>query len=250
MKILLMSVLLISNAFAQTPTDKAVETKPLETKTEPQIETKSEVLQDKKPEKKPAPKIVEKTSEDNREIKHGTIALGYQPLTLWIPGKLALSYTHLFNKKWATEFEYATASKSASIGGEDIGKLSEKRMVLQARYFTGNSFNLMFGVFSNDLKAELSGSIISSITTADDLLRVETQGITFGIGNRWQFDNGLSFGVDWFRINYASFKNKVTDKVSEHLTDQDDKDDLEDTIDKLKNIPTLVLFGLSLGYSF
>lgn len=186
-------------------------------------------------------------SEDLRDHSFGSLMLGYQAFTTWIPGKWTGSYTQIFNRKWSLEGEYSRATLSVPVLNVDIGKIREERVTLQARYYPGNSFNWTFGMMYQHGEANLGADIPA--TTNVDVFRMENFGATAGFGNRWQWKNGVTFGVDWFRMNQPLF-GRWEDKGVLKTVSKKDADDLKKIMRAFNTFPTFVFFGLSVGYTF
>ncbi len=188
-----------------------------------------------------------KRSEDLRDDSFGTLAVGYQPFTTWIPSKWTVSYTQNLSRYWAIEGEYSKGSLSLPVYGVDIGEISEKRVNLQARYFPGNSFNWSFGLFYQKGEAELGGDIPS--VNGEDVFDMEAFGATLGFGNRWQWENGITFGIDWFRVNQPFFGQWEDEAVLKQLG-ADDASDVKKIMRAFNTLPTFVILGFRLGYTF
>lgn len=191
------------------------------------------------------------SSSDYRERSSGTLMAGYQVLATWIPFKWNLSYSYLFDRKWSVELEWSRGSYGIGAFGFDAARITENRYTLMVRRYVGNSFHFILGGFKNDFHGELGDRILKDMTdTSIDDFRVQGMGFTFGLGNRWQWNNGFTLGIDWFRLNVPLFEKKVDNEVLKNINDNNDLRIVKDAIQKVKNIPTFVLLGLNLGYSF
>ena len=62
--------------------------------------------------------------------------------------------------------------------------------------------------------------------------------------------NGMTLGIDWIRINYPVVATKIDDNSVNDVADSADRNDLKDGIKTFNRIPTFLLFGLNIGYSF
>ncbi len=186
-------------------------------------------------------------SEDLRDDSFGTLAVGYQPFTTWIPSKWTASYTQNFSRYWVLEGEYSKGSLSLPVYGIDIGEISEQRATLQARYFPGNSFNWSFGILFQKGEAELGGDIPS--VGAENVFVMESFGATLGFGNRWQWESGVTFGIDWFRVNQPFFGQWEDEKVLKSVS-ADDASDLKRIMRAFNTLPTFVFLGIQIGYTF
>ena len=190
------------------------------------------------------------STEDLRADSFGTVLVGYQFLTTWIPSKLTFSYTHIFNEKWSLEGEYSSGSLSFPIVGIDLGKITEKRYSLQFRRYSGNSFHTSFGLIYSELEARLGSDFLDDMgNEIKSSFEVENLGLTAGLGNRWQWANGFTFGVDWARINIPVIETAVNDKVLKAI-DKGDSGDVKKVIRTFNRIPTFVLLGVNLGFTF
>lgn len=190
-------------------------------------------------------------SKQVRDQSFGSVMLGYQFLTSWLPSKKTISYTHIFNDKWSLEAEYSWATIDFPIVGVDLGAIKEKRYTLQARRYVGNSFHFSFGPILNEFNARLGSDFLDNLgNEIKSSFKVQNLGVTGGMGNRWQWSNGVTFGIDWLRINIPLIETKIKDNVLDAIINEDDQDDIKKVIRTFNRIPTFVLFGLNLGYSF
>lgn len=210
-----------------------------------EIETKKQKVKEKKTENKTkAPK-----KEDT--LSHSTFMFGYEFVTSWVPSKKTLSYTYNFNEKWTLEGEYAWASISAPSYGINLGEIEEKRFSLHARRYTSSSFHFIFGAVLNDLKAELGDDILDAFgAELTSGIRLQNLGLSLGMGNRWHWKNGITAGIDWMRVNVPLLETKLEDEVLDDVGTSSDKKDVKEALKTFNRIPTFVLFGLNLGYSF
>lgn len=190
-------------------------------------------------------------SRERRDESIGTIMVGYQLITSWLPSKKAISYTHIFNDKWSLEGEYSFASISAPYIGVDLGAIKEKRYTLHARRYVGNSFHFTFGAVYSDFSAKLGDDILDNFgQEISREVEASNVGITGGLGNRWQLDSGITWGIDWIRINIPVVETNVDDNVLDDIASEGDQEDVKKVIRTFNRIPTFVLFGLHLGYTF
>ncbi len=191
------------------------------------------------------------STKENRSNSKNTLMLGNQIITTWIPSKYTGSYTYIFNDKWSLEGEYSWASFSTSFVGIELGEISEGRSTLQARYYVSNSFHFSFGGVYSRFSAKLGNDYLDTLGNKISTgFSAENLGVTAGLGNRWQWSNGITFGVDWIRINYPLVTTKIDDNSLNDVADSADRNDLKDSLKTFNRIPTFVLFGLNLGYSF
>lgn len=239
MKIFLL-LFLITHVFAQE-----VEVRP--------ANPTQESVQEKKEVKKEVKTVVQEThtSQENRSKSLGSLMVGYELIATWVPFKKTVSYTHIFNEKWNLEFEYSWSRINFPFYVIDIGEISEKRYSLLARRFVGNSFHFIFGAQQSDLRVKVGDDILRRIGSSSiNAFEVRSLGAAVGIGNRWQWQNGFTLGVDWFRMNVPLFDKRVDSDILNKIQNNNDLNDVKNVITKFKNIPTFVLLGISLGYTF
>lgn len=187
----------------------------------------------------------------NRADSLGSVMVGYQLITSWLPSKKTIGYTHIFNEKWSLEAEFTQSSVSDPVFWLDIGEVREERFYLQARRYAGNSFNFSFGGTFSNFRAKLGSDFLGDAgQELTSSFGAENIGVTGGIGNRWQWSNGLTVGIDWIRINVPVVSTYVRDDVLDAVAEDDEQDDLEGVIETFNRIPTFVLFGLNIGYTF
>lgn len=187
-------------------------------------------------------------SQSARENSTGTIMVGYQLATSWLPSKKTISYTHNFNGDWSLEGEYSFQKIDSPVIGIDVGEITERRFTLQGRRFIGNSFNVSFGSVYSTFKARVGNDVLGSGVSSE--LSAQNLGVTGGLGNRWQWDNGFTLGFDWIRVNIPVVETKVEDKVLDDIPGAEDRDDVKTFIRAFNRIPTFVLLGVNVGYSF
>jgi hypothetical protein len=188
-------------------------------------------------------------SADNRRNSKHSLMLGYQFLTTWLPGKKAINYSYIHSERWTWDLEYSWASIDTPIVGVDLGQIAEKRYSLMARRYVSNSFHFILGAMYQDFHARASAKMLqqgADIAT----FGAESAGAVLGIGNRWQWKNGFTLGVDWLRINVPLFSTKVENKILDDTKSDSDSNDVKKVIRAFNRIPTFVVFGLNLGYSF
>lgn len=192
-----------------------------------------------------------KKSSDRREERHHTALVGLEFFSTWVPTKVTASYTYNFNRKWSLEAEYARGYMGTGIIGVDLASISENRYSFQARRFLGNSFHTIFGLYKDDVKAKLGSEFLDDMTdTSIDSLSVQVVGATLGLGNRWQWGSGFTLGIDWIRMSLPLIDKNIDDDVLKNIPSESDRDKIKSGIDKVTDVPTFVLFGFYLGYSF
>lgn len=232
MKFFILLLLVVKTSFAQTT--------PLAVKTPDPVEDKIEQITSQI-----------KSSRENRAQDVNTLLVGYQLVTSWLPSKIALSYAYTFNENWSLEGAYSFSSVNDPFFWIDLGQIQEKRFNLHALRFVGNSFHFSFGLVFSQFSARLGNQFLDQLgqrlTSSFDAQNI---GVSGGIGNRWQWSNGITLGIDWIRLNVPVFETYVRDDVLDAISNQSEQEEVKDVIRTFNRIPTFVLFGLSLGHSF
>lgn len=192
----------------------------------------------------------EKKSKKVRKDSIGSVMVGYQLITSWIPSKKTISYTHIFNPKWSLELEYAWSGLGYPIFGIDFGSIKERRYSLP-RDTWERLFILPLDPITMILSAEVGSSILNRAgTETTSSFGAEGAGIAMGMGNRFHWKNGFTLGVDWFRLNVPLIVTDVESRILDDVSNGSDEDDIEKVIKSFNRIPTFVLLGINIGYSF
>jgi hypothetical protein len=188
-------------------------------------------------------------SERYRDDSNHTFMVGYQYLSTWVVGKTSAGYTYVAGRTWSFELEYVTSERTAKIGNYEIGNTREDRYTLFAKYYLNNSFHFSFGPYYYDYDIETAGSLRNILNqNINKKLNLEGIGAAFAFGNRWQNKWGVTFGLDWVRLNYplaTTWENKETGEA-ETIT----RNDSERSFEILKKIPTFSFFTVNIGYTF
>lgn len=177
-----------------------------------------------------------------RDHAFGTLLVGYQFMNTWVPDKVTGSYTQIFNRDWSLEFEYASSKRDITIAGYKVLDLDEKRYTLLVKYYIGTSFHLSLGPYIYDI------AFIPNKSSNDEF-QIVGHGVAFDIGNRWQFAKGITFGIDWMRINKPLGESKVDNRFRTNMNESD-RDKVEKTGKIFRTIPAFTFFGVNFGYTF
>jgi hypothetical protein len=188
-------------------------------------------------------------SEEYRDDSNHTFMVGYQYATTWVIGKTQGSYTYVAGRKWSFELEYVTSERTVEIGDFEIGKIKEDRITLFSKYYLNNSFHFSFGPYFYDYEIETAGSLRNLINQdLNQKWNLTGFGAAFAFGSRWQTKWGLTYGLDWVRMNYplyTSWLNKNTGEVEETS-----RKDADRSFELLRKIPTFAFFTVGIGYTF
>ncbi len=198
---------------------------------------------------------IRKKNPDLRSSRPHNIMASFTGTATWIPAKLGISYTYSPDATESWEISFNRGKISTPFFIPDLGSISDSHISLLYRsYSNRNSFSIIYGLNYYEFDAHLSRKYLSSISSGDpsdfNVLNVQSIGATVGLGNRWQFENGLSLGVDWFHLNVPLnvFKTKAAYLSSD--ADQADKNEIENVLDILKRVPTFDFLKLQIGYTF
>lgn len=147
-------------------------------------------------------------------------------------------------------FRDLLAEVSYVSGGVDLGIVTIDATLLEARakYWIGNSFyvNGGFGQRTIDFSAGLDP--ITGTEKVKVELETKTTGLSFGLGNRWQWSY-FTLGCDWLGYFAAMSSSGDTDVDVPGVEDKD-KTDLEDAADQLGKASTYSALRFYLGASF
>ncbi|MES2963244.1 MAG: hypothetical protein V4760_05095 [Bdellovibrionota bacterium] len=176
------------------------------------------------------------------------------PIDLIVGPKLGLSLGWVQSASRTLELEYVKGSIKAPFIKE-LGEVSDTRISLMSRsYSARNSFNFTWGVsymalngrIGDELLSRLSGGSIPNV----EFIGIESVGLTAGIGNRWIFSRGITFGVDWFTWSQPIIVTKKEAKFLDYVSNQNDKDNMQKAIDLISVIPHFSLLKLQFGMTF
>jgi hypothetical protein len=191
-------------------------------------------------------------SAQRRKSSIGSLMLGYQMITTWLPSKKNLSYTHIFNQDLSLEAEvsWMTLDRDSFIG-VDFGAVRERRFTLQARRFVANSFHYLLGVVYSDFSAKLGREVVDQFGgEISQEAQGQNLGVCAGLGNRWQLNHGVTWGIDWIRVNIPIIETRSGQSVLTQIASEGERQDLKKVIRTFNRIPNFVFFGISAGYSF
>lgn len=132
---------------------------------------------------------------------------------------------------------YSNGIASATAGGQSIF----------IRIFTGNSYNMKLAMHERTIKSAID--IGNGATTMQETDTREF--ISFGIGNQWITDAGITLGGDWVFYGKSTGKRKYTSENN----GGPDVSTAQNAIDVLKNGINVYNFGFGLvtftiGFTF
>lgn len=198
--------------------------------------------------------VGKKTSRSNRQ--ETDYSLFYIPMNYGIimPTKTGFAGSWMINGEWTLEGEYLDGGYSLGFLGIDLFDLSERIIGLNTRWYPGNSFNLKFGVAERKYNFSLGSDYLNRITGGDvaetKFLEVKNEVLLLGLGNRWQYDSGFTFGFDWFELIVPVGKASVKENFLHTVKNQSDRNDIQDVIDYMRTGTTFNAIKLHVGYAF
>ena len=114
----------------------------------------------------------------------------------------------LLGSDWMLGIDSGSSSYSDSSGGSKATATYTNQGLI-ARYFIGNSFNLLAGYHMRNYDASVTSTDSSGSATLD--LKAHANVATFTIANHWLWDWGIWIGFDWLLLgNALSSKSEAT----------------------------------------
>lgn len=193
-----------------------------------------------------------------REKNNMAILIHYAPMDIIIPSKTGATFSYSGDDRNAQyEIQYLRASFSVPFLVDDLGSITEQRLALIKRNFTKDSnFNWYYGISYHSLEVHLGNEYLSALAPSSqqipniDVLKIEALGFDLGLGHRWYFENGITFGIDWIGWSQPLISLKKQNYFSDVATNQEDKDNAEKLMTAGTYLPRFSVLKLSLGYSF
>lgn len=188
------------------------------------------------------------TSRDAREFSTLGVFYTYTPFAFLVSGRHGFEVDWIINEDWSLSGEYGKASYSTSFYSVDLASFSETVYGLHARYYAGNSFNLQFGLGRREHQLRLGEDLLPN---GSETISASSNVLHFALGNRWQWANGISLGVDWAVFDIPVGATSVDDKdLSDHVKDKDDRKAVKEIISAMRYLPTIGVARVGIGYVF
>jgi hypothetical protein len=197
------------------------------------------------------------SSESARSSTRSSVGLLYTPVSDFFL-KYGASGSYHMSSKLHLGAAFLTGSYSQSLSetsGSNTARATLNGTGMAAygtaRYFVGNSFNVLSGVGYR--KATLDYTISDSLgTKVDGKIDIASIVVPVFIGNSWSWDGGFSLGVDWIGAYVplsGSSKGSIKGNLSSStLTSLND--DLVDMGHGMSKRSSLTLLLTSLSWSF
>ncbi len=241
---------------SNTETDKAVfEKKPTEPSTWDKVKEKTDEAVEYGAEKS---QVVGRTlgaARLNRQDTTWTVQANYSIFEMWTLTKYGLTVSYNKNESTVFEFDYMRGSLGFGYFGIDIGAIDEQRFALNWRtYGQRNSFSFVTGIYYNELDMHLGSAALATVAgsqrTHVDLLKINTVGLSWGLGNHWQTKGGFVWGADWFAIHVPIWIVKQEHPFIDASTSEEYRNDAKDALKVFRRIPEIAALKIQLGFSW
>jgi len=156
----------------------------------------------------------------------------------------------LLGSDWMLGIDSGSSSYSDSSGGSKATATYTNQGLI-ARYFIGNSFNLLAGYHMRNYDASVTSKDSSGTATLD--LKAHANVATFTVANHWLWDWGIWIGFDWLLFgNAVSSKSEATVTSSGTVGDINKaKKDAEEIGNLINAVSTSGgLLVMSVGFAF
>lgn len=211
-------------------------------------------------EQKSNPVVVEASDDKPEAIDlrspRATASLIYSPIDLIIPSKIGAAFGYRPGSGTVFELEYLRGTIAIPFLIDDIGSFVDERFTLLVRGFSDakSSFNFFYGASLVHTKLTLGsallGRVSGQIPSGYDVMNFMSIAPVIGIGNRWKFNNGITFSVDWVSLTQPIAVLKEDMPLYDSVSDANDRDDLDTFKKVVSYFPRLTLLKLELGFSF
>jgi len=156
----------------------------------------------------------------------------------------------LLGSDWMLGIDAGSSSYSDSSGGSKATATYTNQGLI-ARYFIGNSFNLLAGYHMRNYDASVTSTDSSGSATLD--LKAHANVATFTIANHWLWDWGIWIGFDWLLLgNALSSKSEATVTSSGSVGDinkaKKDAEELGNLVNAISTSGGLLV--MSVGFAF
>jgi len=156
-------------------------------------------------------------SEGNRD--DSSLMIGYKPFGVHVADYITTPATLGFyiNKNLLFGAEYGSKtfdSETTTSSSYSYNDATFTNSGIYARWFLGNSFNILIAAHSRSLSFSNFSATEGSVTATAETLSYDSKAISLGLGNQWLMDYGLIIGIDWVvatgLISSSATANNVT----------------------------------------
>lgn len=184
-----------------------------------------------------------------------TVLANYTLLEMWVLTKYGLTAAYNESPEKTYELEYMRGSLGIGYFGIDIGKIEEQRLSFLLRSFSSrNSFSFAYGGYVNEITANLGNDYLATVPgvsrSSVELMKVQTLGASFALGNRWQLKNGFVWSFDWLAIYWPLAVLNQDSPFIDKSADPGKRGKADDAMTVFRRIPALGALKIQLGFSF
>jgi hypothetical protein len=194
------------------------------------------------------------TSLENRDHSNFTIVGSYGLYSFMVGGKKGVQLAYIPNKKWTLQLDYFSGDFGLKKFNMNLFSVKERTILMQARRYFGGTFNVVFGVGEREYTVELGDRIMRYVPAESrydgNLLSVKNYVVDFGVGNRWQWKNGITVGADWIAIEYPISQSRIHSGPLERIEHDKTRRDVKRAIGYMQYMPTVTVAKLNFGYTF
>ncbi len=194
------------------------------------------------------------SAKDFRAERHWIITGNYSYLDMMVPGKYGLTVGYVKDPANTYELDYMRGSFGLGWLGVDIGTIKEQRLSLLWRsYNKRNTFNYQMGLNYNIFDVHLGSKLINKLVGANydySVMNIETLGISWGLGHRWQTKGGFVWAFDWLQVHMPIVVLRQDTPFIDATPDNNDRDNAKTTVNIIKRFPRVVALKLQLGFTF
>lgn len=195
------------------------------------------------------------TTRASREGSSAFALINYSPIDLLIPSKIGLTAGWVQDADRTWELEYLRGTLSVPFLIDELGSFKDERIsVIRRSYFGNNSFNISYGLtysrFALTLGNDILGRLPTGVPGAINMLSTDALGFNFAVGNRWIFDHGITFGVDWFSWAQPLIVTHEDNQILNYVNNANDRENVDTALKLMKYFPRFAFFKLQLGMSF
>lgn len=192
-----------------------------------------------------------RTSRELRLQKTLSIGINWNFIAMWVPNKIGANASYNFSERKTILIEYQSASVKVGAFDINLGGIKEAKYGAILKSFgESNTFHLSYGITKYQFKAELGSDLFGPVNLPFlPLFDINSVGVQFGMGNQFNWDNGLTLGIEWFSIYFHTFAKNKNLEVFNYLN-ASDRDKANKAVDLIYNLPIIELLKIQFNYSF
>jgi len=190
------------------------------------------------------------TSQEIRQQHSIGANVFWHPTSLVIPSAKGANVSLYPGGKWVFDVEYSSATLGFKFIGLEVADVNEWKLLLQARRFYGNSFNMIYGVGRRTTEVTVIDSWVDIVLKekSKTLSRIDDTIVKIGVANQWQFGSRYTFMVDWFNLE-VPVNTKVSESAANSVSDEY-KYDVDHIESVLKYLPSGGVLKFQVGILF